>query len=217
MTEANAAVIGRFYEELWNRWDLAVADEILAPALRFRGTLGTSCAGIDAFKRYVEQVRFAFPDWYSRIDEVITAGEKVVARMTWSGTHRGDLLLPGTSDGASRTRTDDLLGAIQERAIAKPAPGAALWPFQSAKYPPTPAVIRGFRGWDALHPQNDRRLSATAAAWRRSECCLPGEAKLCSPLIGGRRFWFRPGRQARAARCRGVFEVLPAVRVGGRW
>ncbi len=90
--QRNGAVIRRFYDELWNGWDLTVADEIVAPDLRFRGSLGTSLAGIEAFKGYVEQVREAFPDWHNRVDELIAEGDKVVARMTWSGTHRGELL-----------------------------------------------------------------------------------------------------------------------------
>lgn len=91
MADANKAVIRRFYEELWNRWDLAVAEEIVSRDVRFRGSLGTTLTGIDSLKRYVEQVRTAFPDWHNRIDELIAERNKVVARMTWSGIHSGSL------------------------------------------------------------------------------------------------------------------------------
>jgi steroid delta-isomerase-like uncharacterized protein len=83
--------VRRFYEELWNRWQLELADELLAEELRFRGSLGTECDGRDEFKRYVETVRAAFPDWHNRIDEILSAGDRVVTRMTWSGTHLGTL------------------------------------------------------------------------------------------------------------------------------
>ncbi len=97
MSDPNIALIRRFYEQLWNRWDTAVADEILAPDLRFRGSLGTTIEGLPAFMRYMERVRRAFPDWHNSIDEVIAADERVVARMTWTGTHRGEFLgLPAT-------------------------------------------------------------------------------------------------------------------------
>jgi steroid delta-isomerase-like uncharacterized protein len=92
MSDANVAVIRRFYEELWNRWDLALVDEIIAPDLRFRGSRGTTMDGRGEFVRYVEQTRAAFPDWHNRIDELIAADEKVVARLTWTGTHRGEFL-----------------------------------------------------------------------------------------------------------------------------
>lgn len=97
MPEAHTAIVRRFYEELWNRWDLAVADEIVAEDIRFRGSLGTTVRGRDQFKAYVESVRAAFPDWRNEVDELFGAGEKVVARLTWTGTHRGELLgVPAT-------------------------------------------------------------------------------------------------------------------------
>jgi predicted ester cyclase len=89
--EGNERVVERFYHELWNRWDFDVADEILAEGVRFRGTLGSVLEGRDAFKGYVETVRRAFPDWHKRIDETISCGDRVVTRMTWSGTHEGKL------------------------------------------------------------------------------------------------------------------------------
>ena len=36
MPERNTKVVERFYYELWNRWNLDTADEILAEDLRFR-------------------------------------------------------------------------------------------------------------------------------------------------------------------------------------
>lgn len=89
--QANEAVVRRFYDELWNRWRLDLADEIVSAAVRFRGSLGTMLSGRDEFKRYVETVRVAFPDWHNRIDEILSTGDRVVTRMTWSGTHRGKL------------------------------------------------------------------------------------------------------------------------------
>jgi steroid delta-isomerase-like uncharacterized protein len=89
--EGNEGIVERFYRELWNNWDLDVADKILAEDLRFRGTLGSTLKGREAFKGYVETVRRAFPDWHNRIDEVIACGDRVVTRMTWSGTHEGAL------------------------------------------------------------------------------------------------------------------------------
>jgi C-1 hydroxylase len=89
--DANLMLVRRFYEELWNGRRLDVAGEIVAEAVRFRGTLGTVCDGRDEFKRYAEDTLAAFPDWHNRIDEIFAVGDRVIARMTWSGTHRGAL------------------------------------------------------------------------------------------------------------------------------
>ncbi len=93
MTQArqNEALVQCFYAALWNEWRLDLVDEILSETLRFRGSLGTVCEGRDGFKRYVEGVRAAFPDWHNRIDEILAVGDRVVTRMTWTGTHRGAL------------------------------------------------------------------------------------------------------------------------------
>jgi steroid delta-isomerase-like uncharacterized protein len=89
--EINSAVIRRFYEELWNEWKLDLAEEIVSATIRFRGSLGITATGRDEFRRYVETVHAAFPDWHNRIDELLAVGDRVVARMTWTGTHRGPL------------------------------------------------------------------------------------------------------------------------------
>jgi steroid delta-isomerase-like uncharacterized protein len=92
MPETNEAVIERFYNEMWNKWNFALADEIVSTKVRFRGSLGSTLEGLENFKSYMETVRAAFPDWHNRIDELIASGDKVVTRMTWSGTHLGELL-----------------------------------------------------------------------------------------------------------------------------
>jgi steroid delta-isomerase-like uncharacterized protein len=84
-------LVRRFYDELWNEWRLEIADEILAADVDFRGSLGSVEHGREAFKRYVERVRAAFPDWHNQVDELFSAGDRVVARLTWTGTHRGSL------------------------------------------------------------------------------------------------------------------------------
>jgi steroid delta-isomerase-like uncharacterized protein len=91
VSRSPAELVRRFYEELWNTWDLTVADEILSPDLRFRGSLGNELEGRDAFLAYVEEVRAAFPDWHNRIDELIEAGDRVVTPLTWTGTHQSEL------------------------------------------------------------------------------------------------------------------------------
>lgn len=87
----NEAVVRRFYDELWNKWHLDLAAEILSETLSFRGSLRTVCHGREAFKAYAASVRIAFPNWRNRIDEILAVDDRVVTRMTWTGTHSGPL------------------------------------------------------------------------------------------------------------------------------
>ena len=89
--EENKKIIRRYYDELWNNWDLAVADELIASDIAFRGSLSVVVQGLGAFKGYVNIVRAAFPDFHNTIEELIAEGDKVVARLTYTGTHRGEL------------------------------------------------------------------------------------------------------------------------------
>ena len=84
-------LIRRYYSELWNAWSAAALAELISPDIVFRGSIGTAVHGIEEFKRYVGKIRAAFPDFHNHIEELIGEGDKVVARLTYTGTHRGEL------------------------------------------------------------------------------------------------------------------------------
>ncbi len=79
----------RWYQEMWNQWRFDLADEIVAPGLVFRGSLGVHLEGREALKSYMHLVRAAFPDSHNRIDQLVSEVDTVVARLTYSGTHAG--------------------------------------------------------------------------------------------------------------------------------
>jgi steroid delta-isomerase-like uncharacterized protein len=87
----NGQLVERFYRDLWNSWQIDLVDELVTTDFRFRGSLGTTLTGHEDFKEYLEMIRGAFPDWHNEIDELIQCGDTVVARLTWTGTHRGTL------------------------------------------------------------------------------------------------------------------------------
>lgn len=85
------AVIGRFYEELWNRWDYSVVGELLTGDVAFHGSLGVSRTGHAGFIEYAELVRAAFPDFHNTVEDLIAEGDKVAACLTYRGTHMGEI------------------------------------------------------------------------------------------------------------------------------
>ena len=91
MLDKNKNLIHRYYADLWNRWDDVAVDTIIAPDIQFRGSLGVTVSGRDGFRGYVAQVRAAFPDFHNQIDELLAEGDGVMARLTYSGTHLGEL------------------------------------------------------------------------------------------------------------------------------
>jgi len=91
MLDENKNVILRYYADLWNRWDDALVAEIISPDIQFRGSLGVTVSGRNGFREYVARVRAAFPDFHNHVDELLAEGDGVAARLTYSGTHQGEL------------------------------------------------------------------------------------------------------------------------------
>ncbi len=93
------ALVRRFYSEVWNKWNLPALEELISPDITFRGSIGTTVNGIEQFRQYVSKIRAAFPDFHNHIEELVAEGEKVAARLTYTGTHRGELLgFPATGN-----------------------------------------------------------------------------------------------------------------------
>ena len=86
--DTNKDLIRRYYSDLWNRRDDAVIDEIIAPNIQFRGSLGVTVSGRQGFRGYVAQVRAAFPN---RVDSLLAENDEVLAQLTYIGTHQGNL------------------------------------------------------------------------------------------------------------------------------
>ena len=89
--ETNKKVIRRYYEELWNVWNFDKATEFLSTEIVFRGSLGTETQGREAFCEYMRKIRRAFPDFHNSIVDLIAEGDEVVARLSYTGTHRGEI------------------------------------------------------------------------------------------------------------------------------
>jgi steroid delta-isomerase-like uncharacterized protein len=88
--EANKALVTRFYEEVWGRGNVDVADELFADDYeRHDLRPGDPAPGPEGQKEIARAFRTAFPDLIWDVDFVLADGEFVVGRWTASGTHLG--------------------------------------------------------------------------------------------------------------------------------
>ena len=87
----NRELIERFYYEMWNRFDKTLIPVLLANDLEFRGSLGQVKHGHAEFAEYMDFIERAFPDFTNDIQEFISEGDKAFARLSYSGTHSGEL------------------------------------------------------------------------------------------------------------------------------
>lgn len=103
MAEQNQALVGRFIDEIFNRGNLGAADELLAPDFIEHEELPPGVPrDREGVKMLSSMLRSAFPDLKASVEDIIAVGDKVVVRMTWSGTHRGEFMgVPATGKRVS--------------------------------------------------------------------------------------------------------------------
>jgi ketosteroid isomerase-like protein len=90
---AHAALFRRWIDEAWNRGNLAVLEEIIAPGfVRHAPGEPREWRGPAGIGQFITVFRTGLPDLRITVDDVVAAGEKVAYRGTARGTHQGDLM-----------------------------------------------------------------------------------------------------------------------------
>ncbi len=88
--EANKALMRRFIEEVWNKGNLEVADELFHPD-HTSPSAPSLPAGPEGTKMIATAFRNAFPDYHMTIEQMAAEDDRVAARFLQSGTHEGEL------------------------------------------------------------------------------------------------------------------------------
>ena len=85
----------RFIEEVWNKGDMSVADELCAPDI-VRTTppsIGAVTNSVEEMKQGIISWRESFPDAKITVDRgMIARGNRVTVQWTFSGTHQGEFM-----------------------------------------------------------------------------------------------------------------------------
>ena len=101
--EENKALIRRFYEEFNKKNLVALVDFIDPHAVDHSAPPGQP-AGSEGFRQFADMILTAFPDLHFTIEDMIAEGEKVVARVTFQGTHQGMFMgIPPTGKHVTST------------------------------------------------------------------------------------------------------------------
>jgi steroid delta-isomerase-like uncharacterized protein len=92
MSELNKKVVRRLFEEVWNKGNLPLADELFTPNYAHHDASTPDVGrGPESEKKRATLYRSAFPDIRLNIEDIIAEGETVMARWSCRGTHKGDL------------------------------------------------------------------------------------------------------------------------------
>ncbi|MCA1647896.1 MAG: ester cyclase [Chloroflexi bacterium] len=92
-TEAQKAIVGRFFEQAVNQRKYDVIDELVAPDFLLHSALLGEVHGGDAYKHSVLGLLNPCPDFHATVEELIGAeNDTVVTRLTYRGTDTGGFL-----------------------------------------------------------------------------------------------------------------------------
>ena len=80
MSEANKAVVKRYFEEIWSKANFPVLTEVT----------GYEQERLDRMKQGISRMHSAFPDIKYTVQEMVAEGDKVMAYWTATGTHKGE-------------------------------------------------------------------------------------------------------------------------------
>ena len=103
-TEENKTFMRHFYEEVFNKRNLAAIDDFVAPTFvnHSASQLGMIGGDIEHVKQFVSMVMQSFPDLHYTVEDLIAEGDQVVARLTISGSQQGAFMgIPATGKHAT--------------------------------------------------------------------------------------------------------------------
>jgi steroid delta-isomerase-like uncharacterized protein len=90
-TDANKAVVRRFFEDAFNRADMSSADQLIADSAVDHDLLiyHQPGSGKDGIKEGIRMLHIAFPDHNAEIEELLAEDDRVMVRLTMTGTNTG--------------------------------------------------------------------------------------------------------------------------------
>ena len=91
-TEENEAIIKRFVEVAFNQGNVSICDDALAENFRYHGPMGEERRGPEAFKQHIQNLRDAFPDMKMTLIDIVSEGDMVFHRWSFSGTNLGSMM-----------------------------------------------------------------------------------------------------------------------------
>ena len=101
MSEQDSDIVRRLIEDHWNRKQGALVGELFASSVSLHTPDG-ELAGLEGASYLLQAYTTAFPDFHLAVHEMISEGDRVVVRYTFTGTHLGPLAgIPATGKRVS--------------------------------------------------------------------------------------------------------------------
>jgi steroid delta-isomerase-like uncharacterized protein len=91
--ERNKGLVRRMNEEIWNKGNLEMLDEMVSvDFVQHFLPDGSETKGLNELRDHIRNHRNAFPDWREEIKLILAEGEFVAIQFTSTGTNEGSFL-----------------------------------------------------------------------------------------------------------------------------
>jgi predicted ester cyclase len=91
ISDSNIELERKIHEEVWSKGNLPIADKIFSKDIIRHSADAPEMHGLEAYKQYIQGTRILFPDWTETVEEVISSGDLVAARILVRATQSGTL------------------------------------------------------------------------------------------------------------------------------
>lgn len=86
------SLVARIADDIWNRGELTVVDEVMLPDARYHGPhMPNGTGDRENWRQAIAMYRAALPDSHVVFDELIESGDTIVGRWSATGTQTGSL------------------------------------------------------------------------------------------------------------------------------
>jgi steroid delta-isomerase-like uncharacterized protein len=115
--EKNTATTKRFYEEVVNKGNLKLIDELVAAEFVEHEELPGFKPGREGLKDFFTMYRAAFPDLHFQVNDLVAKGDKVWAYITIHGTHKGQFMDLAATGKKIEVKGFDIIRIVDGKAV----------------------------------------------------------------------------------------------------
>jgi steroid delta-isomerase-like uncharacterized protein len=90
--QENKGTILRFWEDVFNKRNFDLADQMFTKDYVYHGAGGQDIKGTENLAQFLGMYFKAFPDLHAEVEDVFGESNNLVSRAMCRGTHKGDLM-----------------------------------------------------------------------------------------------------------------------------
>jgi steroid delta-isomerase-like uncharacterized protein len=113
----NMAAMKRFYEEVVNKGNLKLIDELVAAEFVDHEEFPGMKPGIEGLKEFFAMFRAAFPDLHFQVNDMVAKGDKVWAYITIHGTQKGQFMDMAATGKKIEVKGFDIVRFVNGKAV----------------------------------------------------------------------------------------------------